>query len=248
MSGRDPSFALGNRRPGPALTAILILNVVCYVAELIAMRLGAPVEELFFMTPARVFGSGAVWQLFTYPLLHSPTEVSHIAFNMLTLYLFGGPLERWWGTRRFVTGYVLFALAGGLFTLLVALLSLTPVLSWLVPHLWTTPTVGASGAGMGLLIGFGFEFAEQRLAFPPMKVRTFVWVMIGFELLVALSFAQISSTSHFGGMLGALLFMRGPGKWFDGKKRAQLEKKKRLIESELRVIQGGKGGGGDLPN
>ncbi len=252
MSGREASFALGTRRPGPMLTAIMIANVAFYVLELVLMRMGVPIERWLFLRPADVFENGAVWQLLSYPLLHAPQDVMHLVFNLITLYFFAAPLERYWGPRRFLIGYGVFALSGGLFTLLVALLSVTPVLSWLLPQFWTGAHVGASGAAVGYLIAFGLEFAEQEMNFfvlGRMKVKTFVLVMVAIEVLVALSFSQTSSTSHFGGMLGALIFVKGlwrPGRWLDIFRRGRLERRKREIERELRVIDGGKKD--DLPN
>ena len=50
-------------------------------------------------------------------------------------------------------------------------------------------------------------------------------------------------------MLGALIFVKGlwrPGRWLDIFRRGRLERRKREIERELRVIDGGKKD--DLPN
>lgn len=242
----------GFRRPGKALIALLIINVAAYVFELIAIRAGIPVAEYLFLTPAKLFEDGYVWQAISYTVLHSPTNASHLLSNMLWLYIFGTSLEQWWGSKRFVSAYVIFALSGAALTLVVALLSLTPVLSWLVPNFWYGPHVGASGAVVGLTLAWGLVYGDQEinlLFLGQMKGRTFALIILGIELITALSFDQTSSTSHFGGMIGAYILCRGlwrPGKWTEMFRRRKLLRDRKRIERELRILEGGKKD--DLPN
>lgn len=247
----------GLPRMGRVVTALLIGNVAAYVLELILMRAGVPIAEYLFLRPSRVFEHGYVWQPVTYAVLHDPTAPGHLIFNMLALWWFGSPLEQWWGGKRMLVAYVVCALSGAAFTLAIAGLSQTPVLSWLVPTFWEQAHVGASGATLGLTIAWGTVFAKQEMNFMflgRMTGRTFVLIIIGFQLLVALSFDPTSSTSHFGGMLGGYLLVSGkwrPSRWKDSFRKSRLSVERRRIERELRIIEGGKGKGGgkdDLPN
>jgi membrane associated rhomboid family serine protease len=138
--------------------------------------------------------------------------------------------------------------------LIVGLLSKTSVIGPLLPHFWNGPHFGASGAVIGMTVAWGITFANEEmfmLFLGRMKGKTLVLIVLAIELLVALSYEPTSSTSHFGGMIAAFVLCRGlwrPSKWRDMARRAELERKKRKIEAELRVIQGGKngsGGGGD---
>ncbi|MGH8163436.1 MAG: rhomboid family intramembrane serine protease, partial [Rhodanobacteraceae bacterium] len=45
-----------------------------------------------------------VWQLLTYAFMHGGW--THIAFNMLALYMFGGPIEQLFGARHFLFYYL----------------------------------------------------------------------------------------------------------------------------------------------
>jgi hypothetical protein len=77
--------------------------------------------------------------------------------------------------------------------------------------------------------------------------------MIVIQLLVALSFDNTSSTSHFGGMIGGYLLVSGhwrPARWAQLWQRSKLVQKKKRLERELRLIEGGKGKNPDdeLPN
>src|SRR5215469_1435953 len=55
---------------------------------------------LLALVPRAVIFHFAVWQLVTYLFLHG--GIWHLIFNMLTLWMFGTPLERDWGTRQFL--------------------------------------------------------------------------------------------------------------------------------------------------
>ena len=129
---------------------------------------------------------GAPWQLVTSAFLH--VDVWHIGFNMLALWFLGPQLELAIGRARFLTLYLLSALAGSTLVFLVAGES--------------TRTLGASGAVFGLM------GALLVLAF---KVRgntqeILIWIGINFAItVVGRSF--ISWEGHLGGFLGGLALM-----------------------------------------
>jgi membrane associated rhomboid family serine protease len=238
---------LGFPRPSRLIIAIMAANVIAYVLELVLLRANVSWVGDLFLTPASVFERGYVWQVISYWWLHDPRTPTHLVFNMLWLYWLGPELERWWGTKRFVWAYFVFALGGAIFTLLVGLLSRTEVLAPLLGGFWLKPHVGASGAVMGVTVAWGITFADKTinlLFLGQMKGRTLMWLLIAFELLVALSFQDVSSTSHFGGMIAAAILCKGlwrPARWREMFKRYELEARRRRIENELRVIEGGGG-------
>jgi membrane associated rhomboid family serine protease len=221
-------------------------NVVFYVLELILLRANVPLLEELALSCAGVFDQGKVWQVVTYWWLHDPSRPTHLIFNMVWLWMFGAPLEKWWGAKRFITGYAIFGLGGAALTLLVGLLSRTDALAPIMGGFWTRFHMGASGAVMGITVAWGLVFANQTinlLFLGEMKGKTFLWITIAFELLVALSFDPTSSTSHFGGMAAAFVVCRGlwrPAKLKDWYRRVELKRRQKKIEHELRIIDGGK--------
>lgn len=237
----------GFPRPGKAVIGLIAINIICYVVELVLLRANAGdwVGELV-LTPAEVFERGHVWQVFTYIWLHKPDATMHLLFNMLMLWMFGSRLETAWGAKRFITGYLIFGLGGGVFTLLIALVSRTELFAPLIGGFWVREHLGASGAVMGVTVAWGLMFANQTMNFMflgEMKGRTFLYVIIALELLIALSLEPVSSTSHFGGMIAAWVLLRGmwrPSRWRELFKRYDLERRKRKIESELRGLDAGK--------
>jgi membrane associated rhomboid family serine protease len=171
---------------------------------------------------------------------------------MLFLWWMGSMLERAIGARRLWITYAVAGVSGGLFTVLVAALAETPVLSWLLPNFASRPHVGASGAVMGVTIAWGIVFADQVMQFfllGAMKARTFMWILVGIELLVALSWDPTSSSAHFGGMLAGWVIAKDlwrPSHWSEKARRRKLLAERQRIERELRIIEGGKKD--DLPN
>ncbi len=233
------------QKPGRVVFGLMIANLVAYVLELVFMRLGFDVLHWFAVSPLSVFERAYLWQPFTYMWLHAPDSPTHLLFNLLWLFMFGPKLESWWGGRRFFRAYVVFGLAGALLTLLFGLLSATSLFHSILSGFWIRPHFGASGATMGITIAWGLTFANQELnlfLLGQMKGKTFVALIVAFELLVALSFDSISSTSHFGGMIAAWVLCRGlwrPSRVAALGKQLWLKRRKKQIERDLRIIQGG---------
>lgn len=192
----------------PVTQALLIGNVAVFLLQLL---LGDDTFAPFVLWPLSDFDAFSpgqnfqIWQLLTYGFLHG--SFSHLLFNMLALYMFGGPLEQTWGNKRFLTYYLVCVAGAGLCQLLVG---------W-----WTVsnggdpyPTLGASGGIFGLLLAFGMLFPNQRvmLLFPPipMKARTFVIVFGALELIMGFTGWQpgVAHFAHLGGMLFGWLLIR----------------------------------------
>ncbi len=244
LGGSQSQFAVP--KPGKGVVGLLIALTSCYVLQLVLLRAGQSWVQELYLRPSGVFDHGRVWQPLTYIWLHLPKSPSHLIYNGIFLWVFGSTLEKWWGTKRFLIAYLIFALGGGALTLLVGGLSTTSALAPIMGGFWSKPHVGASGAVMGVTVAWGLVFADKEiniLLLGRMKGRTLLLILVAVELLVALSFDPISSTSHFGGMFAALVLVKGlwrPDRWKEMGRKAQLKRKKRKIESELQVIQGGK--------
>jgi membrane associated rhomboid family serine protease len=66
------------------------------------------------------------WQLVTHLFLHG--SFSHIFFNMLALWMFGAVLENVWGSKRFLTFYLICGLGAALIHLLFLSWELGPII------------------------------------------------------------------------------------------------------------------------
>ena len=146
-------------------------------------------------------GSGyfEIWQLITYQFMHG--GFFHILINMFILWMFGIEIENLWGSQKFLIFYLLAGVVGGLFQIL-----LSPIL---VGGL-SGPTVGASGAIMGVMVVFGVMF-PNRLIFLyfliPIKVKYFIIVLVLIEIFAVNSGGNIAHLAHVGGALTGLVYM-----------------------------------------
>jgi membrane associated rhomboid family serine protease len=144
----------------------------------------------------------APWQLVTYAFLHG--SFTHIFFNMLALYMFGGDIERLFGSRFFLWFYLGSVISAAVTHLVVTALMGSPAV----------PMVGASGGVYGVLLAYGLYFPYRRimLLIPPipMNARTFVIVFAVVELALGVTqtAAGVAHFAHLGGMLGGFLMIQ----------------------------------------
>lgn len=142
------------------------------------------------------------WQILTYGFLHA--DINHLFFNMFALWMFGLPIERTLGSRKFSFYYVVCILGAAITQLTVQQIS---------GELY--PTIGASGAVFGLLLAYGVMFPNTRvflIFLPiPIKAKWFVLIYGGLELIFGITntLSQIAHFAHLGGLLfGAMVLWR----------------------------------------
>jgi membrane associated rhomboid family serine protease len=155
---------------------------------------------LLALAPRAVVYHFAFWQLFTYLFLHG--GISHLLFNMLSLWMFGSMLEQDWGTRRFLKYYFLCGVGAGLCDVVVnAALGN-----------WGTRTIGASGAIYGLLLAFGVLYPNQTVLMNflfPIKAKYLVMIYGAIALLSAFGTnSGVSNIAHLGGMLFGYMYLK----------------------------------------
>jgi membrane associated rhomboid family serine protease len=192
----------------PAVKWLLIVNTAIFLLCFLVRSAGAVLVDLFGLTPADVVFHFAIWQLFTYLFLHSTAGFLHILMNMLTLWMFGVPLESVWGARRFLRYYFFCGIGAGLTVV---------VLNYLLLFLFHTGnpnavTIGASGAIYGLLVAFGMVFPDARILFFflfPIPARFYVWIMVAIVFLstFADSGSGVSHFAHLGGIVFGYLYL-----------------------------------------
>lgn len=194
-----PSSIFGYFRPG--VKWLLISNTVVFLIYYLG---GLPVQQQFRVLFALWAGAAVrslfVWQVFTYLFLH--VGIWHLLFNMLTLWMFGSPLESDWGTRFFLKYYFLCGIAAGVCVLAVNM----------AVGDWSTPTMGASGAIFGLLVAFGVLYPNQTVLMGflfPIKAKYMVMIYAGIELLLTFGpNSGVSTIAHLGGMAFGYLYLK----------------------------------------
>lgn len=179
--------------------ALLIINGVVFALQQVSPRF---LMINFALWPAGPSNSPFMpWQLLTYGFLHG--NLTHIAFNMLGLWMFGRELEQLMGPMRFLTYFLVCVVGAGLVQLLVAALQ---------GGLY--PTVGASGGVFGILLAFGLTFPNRVVVplFPPIPMRAITFVTLFGLLELYLGFSGgapgVANFAHLGGMLFGFLLLR----------------------------------------
>lgn len=175
----------------PVVRGLLIANIAVFLLELVAP---GPLLGLFALWPLQT-PYFHPWQLVSYAFLHN--GISHIAFNMLGLFVFGRGLERFWGSRRFALYYLACVLSAAGTELLVE-----------NAMGGGQSVVGASGGVFGLLLGFAWYFPRQEffLLIPPVPLPAWLLATLygGIELFLGVTGEQpgVAHFAHLGGMLG----------------------------------------------
>ncbi len=186
----------------PAVKWILIANIALFVlTELFRL----PLRDYFGLVPEDVFQRGWIWQLGTYMFLHA--GVGHILFNMLGVWMFGVELERMWGTRFFWYYYAVTGLGGGAAMLLVSLLPFTSTAA-----VYTTATIGASGALFGLLLAFALYYPDRPILIMmivPVPARIFVMIFGAIAFLNSMQPNRgIADAAHLGGLITGYIYLQ----------------------------------------
>lgn len=197
----------------PTVTKNLVaINILMFIATLINENFMVANFAMFY--PASPFFKP--WQILTHMFMHG--GFWHIFFNMYSLLMFGSILERSLGPKKFLIFYFVTGLgAAALHTGVEWMQARVFIANGAVnayQALLMTPTLGASGAIYGVLIGFAMLYPQARLMliFPPIPVKA-KWLVVIFaviELFSGINGIQdgVAHFAHLGGMLFGWLLIR----------------------------------------
>lgn len=140
----------------PGIKKLLWINAGIWLVFALSHAAGMRPLMLLFrwlsLTPADVI-RGAVWQPLTYMFLHDPSGLWHVGLNLFALWMFGGTLERDWGTRRFLNFYLICGAGAGLVDVVLRLAMGTSAVA----------TVGASGAVLSVVTAFAVMYPHTPI-------------------------------------------------------------------------------------
>ncbi|MFC0773711.1 rhomboid family intramembrane serine protease [Terrimonas alba] len=214
----------------PIVKNLIIINILVWIAQLmfhkdfdltnkIALY---PIDTPYFKP----------YQIATHMFAHATYDgfgnimFFHILFNMFTLWMFGKILENVWGSKRFLFFYLSCGVGAALCHLLVQHLRFDPALvqqletayvnqdqqtyNALMPKVsgFFASAVGASGAVMGVMVGFAYLFpnTELYLMLIPIPVKA-KWAILGLvlvDLFGGISPLQGDNIAHFAHLGGAI--------------------------------------------
>jgi membrane associated rhomboid family serine protease len=186
---------------GYGLTPVIKnLMIIMGAVFLVQMLVRGWIELYFGLVPILVWKKYFLWQLVTYMFLHG--GFFHILFNLLALWMFGGELENYWGSKKFLFYFLFCGIGAGICTVVVTPYQFIPV-------------IGASGAIYGILLAFGWLFPNRLIyvyfLFPiPAKYFVIIFGLIEFFSSIGGAAGGVSHLTHLGGLLFGLLYMLYP--------------------------------------
>jgi membrane associated rhomboid family serine protease len=189
----------------PWVKRLLIANVLVHV---LAKVTGGLAYQWGALVPMEVLSRP--WTPVTYMFLHAP-GLTHLLFNMLSLFFFGPRLEERLGAGDFLRLYFLGGIGGAVFSYLFD------------PG---SPVVGASAAIFAVLLGFAMYWPRERLylyAVIPVEAWLLVVGLVAINLFMGIGSMgggngrnNVAHFAHLGGAGFGFVFL----KWRDWRKGA----------------------------
>jgi len=197
----------------PAVTMWLLgINVLVFLVDVIL----TPSTRGSWASPSllgefsfdQAVAGGQVWRFVTYQFLHA--GFFHLLFNMIGLWIFGGLMERWWGSKRFLAFYLLCGVGGAV---AYGLVGFVPAVAGVTTQF---TLVGASGCVLGCVAGCMVKFPKEPigLLFIPITFTIFALgaVYIGLDVLNVLAggLGAGSAVAHLGGAVTGFALVKLP--------------------------------------
>jgi membrane associated rhomboid family serine protease len=210
----------------PVVKNLLIINIICFIPSVYFTH--------GFQTnydPASIYGGlhyfdskqFGVWQIITYMFLHGGW--GHIFFNMFALFSFGPILEYTVGSKRFFNLYFICGIGAALLQLIVQAYEVHQLIGSFtlagarvtnvdagtyakLGEIFSSSTVGASGAIFGVLVGFAMLYPNMELMIMfipvPIKAKYIIPVYCIFEVFMGVGQFAGDNVAHFAHIGGAL--------------------------------------------
>ncbi len=214
----------------PIITNLIIINGLVFLAQyLLDSRFGLtdrlamwPIipHQLHEMLVSN--GTYESWQkfnpyqVFTHMFTHG--GLTHILFNMFTLFMFGRILENFWGPKRFLTFYLLCGLGAAACHLTVQYFRSEQLLQAILSNNESAiktyapalaSAVGASGAIMGVMAAFAYLFPNTELYIMlvpvPVKAKYAIPFFVFIDLFGGVANIKGDNIAHFAHLGGAIV-------------------------------------------
>lgn len=197
---------------------IIILNCVVFGIAAILPRVGQALYEYGHFSTYEGMVHLQVWRLVTYQFLHA--NITHLFFNMFGLWVFGGMVEGYLGSKRYAAFYLTCGVFGGVSYLLLNFLGsgLGLNLPGVLIQDPRTPLIGASAGVFGVIMACAYiaPNAIVQLIFPPIPLKL-SYMAYGYVGIAAVNLLWNSRSgannaggdaAHLGGAAAGWFFIR----------------------------------------
>ncbi len=181
--------------------AIIFINIIVFIVQLFDPTGYLFIYEAAFI-PNEFFSGRKTWTIFTSMFMHA--GFIHIFMNLYFFYVVADNCERAMGHIYFLIAYLISGLIGSLLHAVIAVAT----------GFGDIPSLGASGAIMGVIAIYGILFPKNKLRyisyFGTVSARTFVMITFITELIYGfISLFVLTGTAHFahiGGFISGVFF------------------------------------------
>jgi len=229
--GHAPHMRIQFPRITPVVKWLLIINIVAFLSGYLIPRFGIFLLDWFSVWPETFGTTMQIWRYITYQFLHGSLE--HIFWNMFVLYFFGTMIENLWGSRKFLTFYLICGTTGGIFYPILARIGWLPL-----AHL-----IGASGSILGMLAAAAILFPRMVVyifGVFPLKMYVLAIILVAMSLLSILR-PDVSpnaggEAAHLGGMCAGAIYVLSE-RW---RRRFKMKVHKSIWQSKMtdhRILQ-----------
>ena len=198
----SPHMRIAFPRITPVVKWLLIINICVFLLGFLIPQIRNIIFYWFSVWPKTPGMSLQIWRVITYQFLHG--GLGHIFWNMFVLFFFGPMLERFWGSRKFLTFYLICGAMGGI---------LYPILAH-IGWLRTAPLVGASGSILGMLAAAAILFPKMLVyvfGIFPLKMSVLAIILAVMSILSLLRPDVVDNAggeaAHLGGMVAGAIYV-----------------------------------------
>jgi len=206
------------QKPNNAHVQLIFINVVVFLVLAVfkVFLTASGNEDIFnlihaqFAIPAQFFSFLAKpWTIITYAFVHSLDGINgifHILFNMLIFYWFGKLFIEYLGSDKLVALYILGAVTGGIFYLLVY--NIIPFYASSTP---LYGMVGASAAVYAVLVATAVllpDYTFFLMFLGPIKIKYIALFYIVISFLGSIGDNAGGNVAHLGGALIGFVYIK----------------------------------------
>tara|TARA_B100000029_G_scaffold54113_1_gene49150 strand:+ start:1049 stop:1942 length:894 start_codon:yes stop_codon:yes gene_type:complete len=199
-------FGGGGSRRGPAsaVKILLVLNIAVFLLTV----LSEPLREWLHLPPLSADNAWQLpWRVISYGFCHDTTDLFHLVFNMMCLWVFGQMVEMVYQRREFLAIFLAGLVASG-----------TAHLVWQALRSVEdqgASLVGASGGVMAIMVLAACHMPRTQVLLMmvfPIQVRTLVILLVGFDVAKLLGVfggeSNVAHMAHLGGAAWGFLYFR----------------------------------------
>lgn len=185
-----PETIFRRLRASPAVTFLILANIVVFVIELHREALNNPLmlHRLGALDVLAVIDKGELWRLISALFLHD--NLAHLGFNLFALYIIGPPLERAVGIIRFTGCYLISGIGSTAGVVLLTLIKITP----------NALLIGASGCIMGIVGVWAGFLLRHRHTWQARQRLMNIFLIIVIQILFDVMTPQVSMSAHMCGL------------------------------------------------